>query len=469
MSSRIRRILPFASAPKALRGGAVVLALACAVAALVALAGHGAASADVPGADAGVKPDAGLAPAGADEEGLSDEATLKWMPPGTSASPLPSEAVFPPQAIGIRFSHRLHVKGLGQACKSCHPGAYSSDTSKDSLMPHPTLSCDRCHGVSHVDFRQVLSDASPRAACSFCHAAATTPLHRADGGVQATIAPSVFPRAHLIFSHAKHLARNIQCGQCHGHVEELDLATREQLPRMGGCLACHNLTGASRGDAKGACATCHPTQADGRLQMALGGAALLPPRWLGSAAHDADWIERHKAVAAEDSAFCANCHTDKECIDCHDGNVRPRSVHPNDWLSMHPQAARTDNPRCSSCHNEQSFCADCHRRLGIAQDTPSGNRPSGRRFHPPPEQWTYAPRGPEHHAWDAMRNLNACVSCHTERDCASCHATKGVMGGAGVNPHPANFRDKCGLALRQNPRPCLVCHPPGDGLFSSCR
>ena len=94
---------------------------------------------------------------------------------------------------------------------------------------------------------------------------------------------------------------------------------------------------------------------------------------------------------------------------------------------------------------------------------------AGRRFHLPPEVWTTAPRGPQHHAWEAERNLNACVSCHTERDCTTCHATKGIAGGQGVNPHPIGFRSKCGLALQRNPRPCLVCHDARDSQLGSCR
>ncbi len=68
-----------------------------------------------------------------------------------------------------------------------------------------------------------------------------------------------------------------------------------------------------------------------------------------------------------------------------------------------------------------------------------------------------------------MRNLNACVSCHTERDCATCHASKGVAGGGGVDPHPAGFISRCGAALRQNPRPCYVCHQTSDADLRSCR
>ncbi|HEV8548740.1 MAG TPA: hypothetical protein VGQ57_06930, partial [Polyangiaceae bacterium] len=79
--------------------------------------------------------------------------------------------------------------------------------------------------------------------------------------------------------------------------------------------------------------------------------------------------------------------------------------------------------------------------------------------------------------WEAERNLNACVSCHTERDCVSCHATAAMGGigsglpsgsGRGTDPHPPGFISRCGRALRQNPRPCLTCHDPGDRALTEC-
>jgi hypothetical protein len=392
------------------------------------------------------------------------EVPLAWMPPGTAATPVPSEAIFPPQSIPLRFNHKKHVKGLGLSCKVCHEAAYTAVAPAERLLPRPADTCDNCHEVEHKSLGQVrrTSTGGPSGECAFCHVGAAP----GEGG---RVAAVVLLPANLHFPHAKHLARNIQCGQCHGQVGELELATRDQLPRMAGCFKCHDMSGAAQGGAKGACTTCHLAQPDGRVQTTLASATLQPPAWLHGAAHDADWIERHKTVAADDSSFCSSCHTSSECMDCHDGKVRPRKVHPNDWLSMHPQAARTDNPRCSSCHAEQTFCADCHRRVGVARDSPSGNRPAGRRFHPPPAEWTTAPRGPNHHAWEAMRNLNACVSCHSERDCTTCHATKGVSGGQGVDPHPVGFTDKCGVALRRNPRPCYVCHTPNDTVLRTCR
>jgi len=389
------------------------------------------------------------------------EVPIALMPPGSAASPMPSEEIFPPQTVTIRFNHKKHVGELKQNCKACHAGAYESDVVSDRLMPKAEQ-CDACHDVDHSDLKAVKAGTDANGQCVFCHIGS-------NAGHDGTVARMVLPDANLVFTHKKHLARNIQCGQCHGQVGELEAATRAQLPRMAGCFACHNMSGAAQGQAKGACTVCHTAKPDGRMITAFTTGNLVPPQWMHNAAHTPDFIERHKTVAANDSAFCGSCHTQNECTDCHDGRVRPRKVHPNDWLSMHAQAARQDNPRCTSCHQAQTFCGDCHRRVGVARDTASGNRLAGRRFHPPPAEFTSAPRGPNHHAWEAMRNLNACVSCHTERDCATCHATKGLSGGQGVNPHPIGFRDKCQVAFARNPRPCLVCHQSTDSSVRACQ
>jgi hypothetical protein len=83
--------------------------------------------------------------------------------------------------------------------------------------------------------------------------------------------------------------------------------------------------------------------------------------------------------------------------------------------------------------------------------------------------WSDRPRGQGHHAWEAERNISACVSCHVERDCASCHATAAVGGGGVANPHPPGFSSRCGRPLRTNARPCLVCHDPADPTLGMCR
>jgi len=385
-----------------------------------------------------------------------------WLPPGASFPDTgPSAVVYPPQKITLRFNHKKHVKEIGAKCTVCHGKVTTSKSATDVLLPTGEA-CDTCHDTDHSDLHKVKGGSDEMGQCAFCHLGyvASAPTH---------VARLDVPRPNLTFNHKAHLDHNIQCGQCHGAVDQLELATRDQLPRMKGCFGCHQMTGAAQGKAKSTCITCHTTAPDGRIQTMFATGEMRPPRWLNNAEHTADWIERHKRVAADNSALCANCHTERYCTDCHDGNVRPRSVHPNDWISMHPVAARTDNPRCTSCHNEQSFCLTCHQRVGVVM---SGPNVSGNKFHP--AGWATVTssmgsnRGPGHHSWEAQRNLNACVSCHTERDCAMCHAST-IKGGMSIDPHPSSFQSNCATQYRRNARPCLVCHDVNSQSLQRCK
>jgi len=383
----------------------------------------------------------------------------------------PSLAIFPNQRIPLFFNHRRHVKELGLACTACHEKARTSHAASDSLLPSGAR-CDGCHGTDHRDLREVRPAASaPQGQCAFCHVGYSS----AAGNRVATL---LLPKPNLRFDHALHGARHIGCAQCHGAVENLELATRDQMPRMRGCLNCHQAPSPAAGRARSECRTCHLTDPTGRLQTTFSSGTLSPPRWLHDAGHGPDWTLRHQLVAGNDSRFCANCHSPKDCADCHDGRVRPRRVHPNDWLNLHPIASRQNQQNCTSCHREQSFCLSCHQRAGITLSGPFADSAQRGRFHPPKAEWTDGPRTPRHHAWEAERNISACVSCHVEHDCAICHATaaRGGRGagfpagvGRGTDPHPLGFRSRCASALRQNARPCLVCHAPDDPNLLDCR
>jgi hypothetical protein len=425
---------------------------------------------------------------------LSADAADALRPPGsTPGDEGPSPVVFPEQTLPLRFNHQKHVKQLGVGCATCHGAAKTSQKSADSLLP-PATRCDGCHGTNHRNLSAVTTDEPrPLGQCSFCHVGY-------DPKRPNIVARVVVPKPNLRFNHQKHVTgQRIACARCHGKVEELTLATRDQLPRMKECITCHVLgsgdgTGGmaplgakaapaskaapARAKASGACTTCHLSEPNGLLTTVFKSGKLLPPPWLHDAGHGADFIERHKLIAGDDSRFCANCHQPRFCVGCHDGNVRPRRIHPNDFLSQHTIAARQDNPRCTTCHQQQSFCLTCHQRAGVTMSGPVGNFAGRGRFHPAKSVWTDAPRTSAHHAWEAERNLNACVSCHQERDCAMCHATRNVGGrgpniggggGQGVNPHPVGFSARCQQALRQNPRPCLTCHLPNDQDLQRCR
>jgi hypothetical protein len=447
--------------------GLLPLLAALVVAVLLALAVPTAASSPSAGAAPPALPGLGPMPDGS-------AVPAAWLPPGAETPDEgPSQAVFPPQRVTLRFDHRRHAT-IGVLCTTCHDGATRSDSAADRLLPAPTV-CDGCHGSDHSKLEAVLPGDRLRGACGFCHQGYAP----ADGN---RVAPLDAPRANLSFPHRRHAARGVGCPQCHGDVAKLELATRDQLPRMAGCLGCHQMPdSAGPHAARSACTTCHLRElgegplheqaetrqaSGGRIRTVFPSGTLKPSRWMHDAEHTPDWIERHREVAAADSQFCASCHTEDYCTDCHDGRVRPRSIHPGDYLSMHPIEARMATQRCTSCHEEQSFCLTCHMRLGVTMTGPPGSQEAG-RFHPPKAIWSDAPRQPGHHAFEAERNLNACVSCHVERDCVSCHGGLGI--GGGFNPHRAGFTATCSSQFRRNPRPCLVCHEPGEANLTECR
>jgi hypothetical protein len=399
----------------------------------------------------------------------------------------PSPVIFPEQTLPLRFNHRKHVKQLGVACTTCHAAANTSSNSADSLLP-PATRCDACHGTNHRSLVAVTTaESRPLGQCAFCH-------EGYDAKRPNVVARVHIPKPNLRFDHREHVVdQKLGCATCHGQVEELTAATRDQLPRMKACITCHVLgrsdvgksssrAGSDRAQrsahASGACITCHLSQQSGLLTTSFASGKLLPPPWLKGAGHGADFIQRHGLVAADDSRFCGNCHQERFCVGCHDGSVRPRKIHQNDFISQHPMAARQNNPRCTSCHQQQSFCLSCHQRVGVAMSGPVGNFSERGRFHPPKSVWTDGARSPAHHAWEAQRNLNACVSCHQERDCMACHATRSVGGrgawppvkpGVGANPHPTGFASRCRRALQQNARPCLTCHNQSDPELLKCR
>jgi hypothetical protein len=357
-----------------------------------------------------------------------------------------SDLIYPPERIKLRVNH-AHPAHRRLKCVRCHEDAGKSRKTADNLNPTES-SCLPCH-EKRID-RENRSQEN----CSFCHEdyGKASPRH---------VPSSEFPDARLKFSHAAHVRfGDMMCLECHRGVDAADTATRQHLPTMRNCFRCH---GGADPKAPTDCNTCHITRPDGKLRTHWPGGWMNPKPWLHDMNHDADWIVRHRWVAADQGDTCASCHRERDCVECHDGRVRPQRVHPNDYLTIHAQMARRNNPQCTSCHSTQTFCNECHSRLGVSQISAPRVRAAG-RFHPPASVWV---RGPVQHAREARRSMNTCTSCHAEQDCVRCHGELGI--GSGISPHPPGFANNCGGLIERNPRACRSCHGDLAALKRRCQ
>ena len=206
-----------------------------------------------------------------------------------------------------------------------------------------------------------------------------------------------------------------------------------------------------------ACLTCHTQESCIECHIATQQVAstihrAAPDRGVGAivervrpASHDSWFRSLHGDEAASSSATCAGCHARQDCLDCHrpDPASGPPGYHRDGFLSEHPAASYDRVTSCSDCHNPGAFCATCHQSAGL---TNAGGQ-LGAGYHDAQEFFIVG------HGPAARQNLETCVSCHTERDCLTCHS---ASGGRRINPHGPGF-DAERLARRAS-QMCTVCH-----------
>jgi hypothetical protein len=131
----------------------------------------------------------------------------------------------------IPFSHRVHAYYKKIDCFFCHPYA---DRSPRAGMP-PVEKCMLCHSAIITNFPPIkkLRGYYDR----------KEPIQ----WVRVTANPDF-----VFFPHHVHLAKGIDCGECHGNVREMDRVKLTHRFTMGYCVDCHKARKASRD-----CWTCH--------------------------------------------------------------------------------------------------------------------------------------------------------------------------------------------------------------------
>lgn len=118
----------------------------------------------------------------------------------------------------IFFSHKLHAGQYKIDCLYCHS---SADVSQIAAMPSVEV-CMGCHRVVQTQRPEVQKLA----------------------GYAARAEPIPWVRIHHLaefvqFNHGRHVRAEVECQECHGPVEEMDVVYLYASLRMGWCLECH--------------------------------------------------------------------------------------------------------------------------------------------------------------------------------------------------------------------------------------
>jgi mono/diheme cytochrome c family protein len=134
----------------------------------------------------------------------------------------------------IKFSHKLHAGQNGIACLYCHSGA---EQSKHANIPSAIL-CMNCHkGIKKGPNYGTEEISKIYAALDW------------DGSKYGSNQkPIQWTRVHNLpdlayFNHSQHVkVGKIECQQCHGAVEKMEIVKQDQPLTMGWCIDCHRTT-----------------------------------------------------------------------------------------------------------------------------------------------------------------------------------------------------------------------------------
>src|SRR5207253_112002 len=118
----------------------------------------------------------------------------------------------------IPFSHQHHAGELGIDCRYCHTSVEKSATAG---LP-PTETCMSCHS-------QIWTN---------------SPLLEPVRQSYANNTPIVWNKVNSVpdfvnFNHSIHIARGVNCNQCHGPVNDMQITWRGRAFQMQWCLQCH--------------------------------------------------------------------------------------------------------------------------------------------------------------------------------------------------------------------------------------
>ena len=204
-----------------------------------------------------------------------------------------------------------------------------------------------------------------------------------------------------------------------------------------GCLTCNSCHAVSQPTREyklpeaNMCETCHRRE---RPQM-LATLAAIPERPFGEIAINHD---QHLAMPAIQG----------QCVKCHAGVVRPGES------TLPPMS------QCFTCHeHEQQWqraqCTPCHQAADLSRTTPRTFLQHDAAFM-------------RHHGKLTIFEESLCQTCHTQRDCQSCHDVSQQLTAElraptrfeGPFVHRGDFISRHAIEAQAAPSRCASCHAP---------
>lgn len=136
----------------------------------------------------------------------------------------------------IHFSHVTHVQKNKMECTYCH---WSVTKSPYAAIPE-VETCAGCHALM-VQGQTDEQKAEIKKVQGFWERKEPIPWQKV----------YVMPN-YLKFNHKRHIKAGVSCQSCHGQIPEMQVVERVSSMKMGWCVSCHRMQGASID-----CATCH--------------------------------------------------------------------------------------------------------------------------------------------------------------------------------------------------------------------
>jgi hypothetical protein len=284
------------------------------------------------------------------------------------------------------------------------------------------------------------------------------------------LACSVLVKEHasLNFSHKLHAEQDVACGDCHQGMDEKTELSGDR-PGHEACFECHD-------DEEENCAFCHLDNTPGaeRKVPRHQTEGLVFSHETHVEATEGDCTSCHATVADSEAPGdrrgwthqqCMSCHRDAyrevKCSQCHadlsETGSEPFAMfnHDGDFLRRHGNLSRSEAVVCQHCHTEDQ-CAACHAKTNPIRASIRDRSSVDRDFV---HRGDFLTR----HAIEARLDRMSCFKCHESNTCSECHQKSGVARAGASFRHPTGWMDPGaatfhGRDARKKIAFCAGCH-----------